>query len=251
MGGPQGVNPASPPTTPAQPPTLQQVAATAQGIKQDTDQAAFSALAATKNPTDKNINDANAAKDKLQEDVSALSNPGKRAALGLPDAVANGLQQRAEGVLAASGTIPMRSHEVAEGQNLSDIAKDKLGDPNRWQEIVDANKAKYPQLADNPDVIQPGWKLDIPPMHAAANPSPADPASPAPGAPAAPTAATPPGAPATIPPGAPAAAPLSETFPGLAAALAAAGYPSQAPASVPGNGAGIEALLVPQDMPNS
>ena len=49
-------------------------------------------------------------------------------------------------------------YEVQPGDSLSKIAKEKLGDINRWQEIFEANKD---QIKD-PNLIQVGQKLVIP-----------------------------------------------------------------------------------------
>ncbi|PZO64770.1 MAG: peptidoglycan-binding protein LysM [Paracoccus denitrificans] len=49
-------------------------------------------------------------------------------------------------------------HAVKKGENLSAIAKEYLGDANRYREIFEANK---PMLSD-PDKIYPGQSLRIP-----------------------------------------------------------------------------------------
>ena len=49
-------------------------------------------------------------------------------------------------------------HEVKKGETLSAIAKQHLGDANRYREIFEANR---PMLSD-PDKIYPGQKLRIP-----------------------------------------------------------------------------------------
>ncbi|MEB3223213.1 MAG: LysM peptidoglycan-binding domain-containing protein [Candidatus Sericytochromatia bacterium] len=85
------------------------------------------------------------------------------------------------------------SHTVKAGDYLSKIAREQLGDANRWREIVELNKAKYPSLAQNPDLIHPGWVLQLPPREGgAAAPQPAGtpPAAPQPGG-AAPSGAQP------------------------------------------------------------
>ena len=45
---------------------------------------------------------------------------------------------------------------------LWNIAKNELGDPNRWPEIVELNKDRYPTLATNPGDIKEGWELILP-----------------------------------------------------------------------------------------
>ena len=48
-------------------------------------------------------------------------------------------------------------YTVKAGDTLSKIAKDVLGDANRWREIYEANKDKI----QNPNQIRPGWELVI------------------------------------------------------------------------------------------
>ncbi len=50
-------------------------------------------------------------------------------------------------------------YTVQPGDNLWDIAKDKLGDGTRWDELFDANKAV---IGDNPRMIFPGEHLQMP-----------------------------------------------------------------------------------------
>lgn len=52
-------------------------------------------------------------------------------------------------------------YTVKSGDCLWDIAKEKLGDGLKWQEIYDMNKDV---LGSNPDLIMPGTKLQIPGM---------------------------------------------------------------------------------------
>jgi len=51
-----------------------------------------------------------------------------------------------------------KSYVVKAGDTLSKIAKEMLGDADRWPEIVEANK----DVIKDPNVIQPGIKLTIP-----------------------------------------------------------------------------------------
>jgi nucleoid-associated protein YgaU len=51
-----------------------------------------------------------------------------------------------------------RSYVVKSGDTLSKIAREVLGDADRWPEILAANKDK---IAD-PNKIQPGQELKIP-----------------------------------------------------------------------------------------
>lgn len=50
-------------------------------------------------------------------------------------------------------------YKVAAGDSLSKIAKQFYGDANAWPRIFDANR----DLLKNPDLIQPGQMLKIPP----------------------------------------------------------------------------------------
>jgi len=52
-----------------------------------------------------------------------------------------------------------RTYTVESGDNLSAIAKQELGDANRWREIYELNKDL---IGDNPDLIQPGMELKLP-----------------------------------------------------------------------------------------
>ncbi|MGC9667438.1 BTAD domain-containing putative transcriptional regulator [Planosporangium sp. 12N6] len=79
-------------------------------------------------------------------------------------------------------------HRVVAGDNLWDLAADKLGDPHRWREIYTLNRghlqANGYTLTD-PDEIHVGWVLALPARDGApAQPEAASPAAPAPAAPA-------------------------------------------------------------------
>lgn len=57
------------------------------------------------------------------------------------------------------------SYTVRQGDYLSKIAEDKLGDGDRWPELYDANKGTqqpYGQVFDDPDRIYPGQELALP-----------------------------------------------------------------------------------------
>ena len=49
-------------------------------------------------------------------------------------------------------------YTVQSGDTLSEIARRKLGDANRWLEIAQANRETVP----DPDKIKPGQQLKIP-----------------------------------------------------------------------------------------
>ncbi len=60
---------------------------------------------------------------------------------------------------AAAGNAPTaRMYIVQSGDSLSKIAKKFYGNANSWKKIFDANK----DVVKNPDMIQPGWNLQIP-----------------------------------------------------------------------------------------
>lgn len=78
-------------------------------------------------------------------------------------------------------------YTVKRGDTLQGIAQTQLGQWQRWKELVDLNKAKYPTLATNPDFIAVDWKLQLPvkgAQTAPAAPKPATPAAPKPATPA-------------------------------------------------------------------
>jgi nucleoid-associated protein YgaU len=52
-----------------------------------------------------------------------------------------------------------QEYVVKSGDSLSKIAKELLGDGSRWPEIYEANKDV---IGDNPNLIKPGQKLNIP-----------------------------------------------------------------------------------------
>lgn len=52
-----------------------------------------------------------------------------------------------------------KTYTVDSGDNLSAIAKQELGDANRWREIYELNKEV---IGNNPDLIQPGMELKLP-----------------------------------------------------------------------------------------
>lgn len=51
-----------------------------------------------------------------------------------------------------------RTYTVKAGDTLSKIAKDVYGDASQWKKIHAANA----DLISNPDMIQPGWTLNLP-----------------------------------------------------------------------------------------
>ncbi|MGC4885760.1 BTAD domain-containing putative transcriptional regulator [Micromonospora sp. DT227] len=93
------------------------------------------------------------------------------------------------------------THIVKRGDTLSKIAQQWLGDADRWPEIFALNRGThYPHVGGtlrNPNIIHPGWTLDLPddatppPGHRPHQPTPPPSTAPAP-TPAAPTPSSPP-----------------------------------------------------------
>ncbi len=110
---------------------------------------------------------------------------------------------------------PGGSYTVKKGDSLSKIARDVLGDLNRWREIYDLNKGV---IGSNPNLIHAGTSLKMPGK--AEEPQPATtPTVPA-AAPAIPTVAPPAATPPVIPVAAPpiAAAPSTPVLLGVSPA---------------------------------
>ncbi|MFG1952472.1 BTAD domain-containing putative transcriptional regulator [Micromonospora sp. NPDC048830] len=82
----------------------------------------------------------------------------------LASATSGGAHSEGEVTLVADGRE--YTHTVKRGDTLSEIAERWLGDPNRWPEIFALNRGAH--FADvggtlrNPNVIYPGWTLDLP-----------------------------------------------------------------------------------------
>jgi nucleoid-associated protein YgaU len=53
----------------------------------------------------------------------------------------------------------IETYTVQKGDSLSKIAKRIYGDANSWKKIFEANRDRI----DDPDLIQPGWVLKLPP----------------------------------------------------------------------------------------
>ncbi|HEX5633287.1 MAG TPA: LysM peptidoglycan-binding domain-containing protein [Gemmatimonadales bacterium] len=61
---------------------------------------------------------------------------------------------------APAGDAAPRTYEVRKGDSLWKIAQQAYGDGNKWKLIAEANR----ELVPNPDLIQPGQVLTIPPL---------------------------------------------------------------------------------------
>jgi nucleoid-associated protein YgaU len=69
------------------------------------------------------------------------------------------------GVPVAPAPLPAgatKPYTVKQDDYLTKIAREQLGDLNRFQEIVALNLDNYPSLKTNPDLIHPGWVLKLP-----------------------------------------------------------------------------------------
>jgi nucleoid-associated protein YgaU len=62
-------------------------------------------------------------------------------------------------VQGGSSSTATKVYVVVSGDSLSKIAKREYGDANAWPKIFEANK----DILKDPDKIQPGQKLKIPP----------------------------------------------------------------------------------------
>lgn len=89
----------------------------------------------------------------LAKQLDALQSAGAPAAAAAPAQSAG----KGPGAPQAGGVYVVKS-----GDYLTKIAREKLGNPARYTEIVALNKDKYPSLVKNPDLIQPGWQLTLP-----------------------------------------------------------------------------------------
>lgn len=61
-----------------------------------------------------------------------------------------------------TATTSTSTYTVVSGDYLRSIAARYLGSGDRYTEIVELNKDKYPSLATNPNLIYPGWSLTLP-----------------------------------------------------------------------------------------
>jgi LysM domain len=101
-------------------------------------------------------------------------------------------QQEAEPDLPGQAPTPAPIYEVQRRDTLWGIAENHLGDPFRWGEIYELNRGR-PQADGrtlrDPDLILPGWQLELPPdATGLGNPDAGAEDAPAPTAPTAPAA---------------------------------------------------------------
>jgi LysM repeat protein len=108
------------------------------------------------------------------------------ATLLVDDAMAAPLEQ-------AAPAEPLPTYEVQRRDTLWDIAERHLGDPFRWQEIFQLNEGHTQpdgRCLTDPDLIMPGWQLQLP--GDALGLAPVAPPAPAPAPPTSPPAPAPP-----------------------------------------------------------
>mgnify|MGYP000211532867 CR=1 FL=1 len=63
-------------------------------------------------------------------------------------------------VESGSSSTAAKIYTVVAGDSLSKIAKREYGDASEWKRIFEANQ----DVIKNPDLINPGQKLKIPPL---------------------------------------------------------------------------------------
>lgn len=156
--------------------------------------------------------------DLLGADPTADLPPGT--ALAVVNPVVAQAPVRLSAHLPASASDAKREveqHRVQQGETLWQLAEERLGDPDRYPEIVQMNKG----LITDPDHIQVGWTIDVPVGEEAQTPAAKD---------ESPTQATPQAATPTQPAQTPAAAPSGGVRSGATRAPAT---PTPAPAPAP------------------
>jgi DNA-binding SARP family transcriptional activator len=143
--------------------------------------------------------------------VSTSLGGGRHVTIPSPSIVATAAVQTTTAVSAVPAGAPS-SYEVQPRDTLWDIAESHLGNPLRWREIWKLNAGHTMTdgaTFDDPNLIRPGWVLQLPHQHAqqVAPRTPAPPQGPAAAPGLAPLSATPPEAPAVVAPPVAVAAP--------------------------------------------
>lgn len=77
-----------------------------------------------------------------------------------PDAVPNTCNVPAHG---ADSSYQYEEYTVQKGDTLSSIAQEELGNKTRVQELIVLNEERLPTLKRNPEWVEPGWTLLLPP----------------------------------------------------------------------------------------
>lgn len=105
------------------------------------------------------VDPAQSGKIEVKETVSTAQQPGQTVVLPTaPIETAEGLPANA----GAGDATKTRKYVVQSGDCLSAIARKFLGSEDKYWDIIEKNKEKYPSIVKNPDLIYPGWELDIP-----------------------------------------------------------------------------------------
>lgn len=99
--------------------------------------------------------EANSNTDEAAQDVASLEGAGAETTSAPDEPVERVAVTTAAPV---EQELSRSTHAVAPGQSLWDIARDRLGDGNRFREILDLN----PDLRGNPNLLQPGQTLVLP-----------------------------------------------------------------------------------------
>jgi DNA-binding SARP family transcriptional activator/nucleoid-associated protein YgaU len=92
----------------------------------------------------------------------------------VPDLIEPGWRLRLPADAQVEAVGPLSTCFVVPGDTLSEIARDHLGSVDRYPEIFEENVGRIQpdgETLTNPDLIEPGWRLDLPAEPAAAVPA--------------------------------------------------------------------------------
>ncbi|MGW1364912.1 LysM peptidoglycan-binding domain-containing protein [Streptomyces chartreusis] len=120
-------------------------------------------------PSDARVPEQAAASTVDGNDASTQLSRDDQAEGRIPDSAAGGTTAGAE--RKEGGT---REYVVQPADNLTKIAKDELGDADRWHEVFEENKGEaqpHGHTFTNPDLIYPGQELTLPGQQSGAGPS--------------------------------------------------------------------------------